>query len=200
MTTASRTQDKVAVSGEAGKPKAERSVVDDKLLAGIVKGDERSLAMLYDRHSATALALATRVCSSRTLAEDAVQEAFLSLWHRPGNFDPRCGSVRGFLMAVVHHKAVDAVRREMSLRRRDELAFDPKPFHEDDMTEAAWISIRRSRVRQALRQLPPAQYEALHLAYLQGLTYVEVATRLDIPLGTAKSRMRDGMIKLKALI
>jgi RNA polymerase sigma-70 factor, ECF subfamily len=171
------------------------------LLSGLAAGDQRCLAALYDRYGNAALGLAFKVCGNRTIAEDIVQEAFLALWQRPDSFDAKRGSAGSFLMGIVHHKAVDAVRREASVHRREEhFAVDPQQSSEDEVVEAAWISLRKAKVLAVLRQLSPVQREALELAYLKGLTYSEVAERLNIPLGTAKTRMRDGMIRLRALL
>jgi RNA polymerase sigma-70 factor, ECF subfamily len=171
------------------------------LLKGLAAGDQRCLAALYDRYGNAALGLAFKVCGNRTIAEDIVQEAFLALWQRPDSFDAKRGSAGSFLMGIVHHKAVDAVRREASVHRREEhFAVDPQQSSEDEVVEAAWISLRKAKVLAVLRQLSPVQREALELAYLKGLTYSEVAERLNIPLGTAKTRMRDGMIRLRALL
>lgn len=171
------------------------------LLSGLGAGDQRCLAALYDRYGNTALGLAFKVCGNRTIAEDIVQEAFLALWQRPDSFDAKRGSAGSFLMGIVHHKAVDAVRREASVHRREEnFAVDQQESSEDQVVEAALISLRKAKVLAVLRQLSPVQREALELAYLKGLTYSEVAERLNIPLGTAKTRMRDGMIRLRALL
>jgi RNA polymerase sigma-70 factor, ECF subfamily len=176
-------------------------VSDAQLIGGIANGDQRCLAKLYDRYGGSALGLAWKVCGNRTIAEDVVQEAFLSIWQRPGTFDSRRGTAESFLLGIVHHKAVDAVRRESSVHRREEqFAAERLELIENDVVEAAWLSMRRQNVRNALKQLSDVQREALELAYLHGLTYNDVAKRLGIPLGTAKTRMRDGMIKLRALL
>ena len=174
---------------------------DSDLLSGLAAGDQQSLAALYDRYGNAALGLAFKVCGNRAIAEDIVQEAFLALWQKPGSFDSKRGSAGSFLMGIVHHKAVDAVRREAALHRREEsFAVEPQESSEDEVVEAAWISMRKTKVLAALGQLSDVQREALELAYLQGLTYSDVATRLNIPLGTAKTRMRDGMIRLRSLL
>lgn len=179
----------------------DESLDESKLLSGLAAGDQRCLAALYDRYGNAALGLAYKVCGNRTIAEDIVQEAFLALWQRPDSFDAKRGSAASFLMGIVHHKAVDAVRREASVHRREEnFAAEPAELAEDDVVEAAWISMRKQKVLAALKQLSDVQREALELAYLQGLTYSDVAARLNIPLGTAKTRMRDGMIRLRALL
>ena len=172
-----------------------------RLVKGLAAGDEGCLGELYDRYGNAALGLAYKICGNRTIAEDVVQEAFLALWQRPDSFDAKRGSTSAFLMGIVHHKAVDAVRREAAVHRREEnFGRDDREFSEEDVVEAAWVSMRRQKVRAALGQLSEVQREALELAYLQGLTYSDVAARLNIPLGTAKTRLRDGMIRLRALL
>lgn len=181
--------------------KAEEPSEDSELLGGLAAGNQGSLAALYDRYGNAALGLAFKVCGNRAIAEDIVQEAFLALWQKPDSFDARRGSAGSFLMGIVHHKAVDAVRREASVHRREEnFAAEPQESSEDEVVEAAWVAMRKSKVRAALAELSDVQREALELAYLQGLTYSDVAARLNIPLGTAKTRMRDGMIRMRTLL
>ncbi|HYN99169.1 MAG TPA: sigma-70 family RNA polymerase sigma factor [Actinomycetota bacterium] len=181
--------------------KVEESSEESDLLSGLAAGDQRSLAALYDRYGNAALGLAFKVCGNRAIAEDIVQEAFLALWQRPESFDSKRGSAGSFLMGIVHHKAVDAVRREAAVHRREEnFAVELQESSEDEVVEAAWVAMRKSKVLAALRQLSDVQREALELAYLQGLTYSDVAAKLNIPLGTAKTRMRDGMIRLRTLL
>jgi RNA polymerase sigma-70 factor (ECF subfamily) len=181
--------------------KVEETSDDSDLLGGLAAGNQQSLAALYDRYGNAALGLAFKVCGNRAIAEDIVQEAFLALWQKPDSFDARRGSAGSFLMGIVHHKAVDAVRREASVHRREEsFAAEPQESSEDEVVEAAWVAMRKSKVLAALGQLSDVQREALELAYLQGLTYSDVAARLNIPLGTAKTRMRDGMIRMRTLL
>lgn len=181
--------------------KAEEPSDDSDLLSSLAAGNQESLAALYDRYGNAALGLAFKVCGNRAIAEDIVQEAFLALWQKPDSFDARRGSAGSFLMGIVHHKAVDAVRREASVHRREEnFAAEPQESSDDEVVEAAWVAMRKSKVLAALKQLSDVQREALELAYLHGLTYSDVAARLNIPLGTAKTRMRDGMIRMRTLL
>ncbi len=174
---------------------------DRLLLARVVAGDQRAFVALFDRHGSQALGLALRICNNRTIAEDVVQESFLSIWQRAARFDPARGSVAAYLFSAVHNKAVDAVRHEASLRRRDEAHVDPATETAgDEVVEAAWIGVRRSEVGSAVARLSPVQREALELAYFEGLTYSEVARKLRIPLGTAKTRLRDGILQLRTLL
>lgn len=174
---------------------------DRALLAKVASGDRTAFAALYDRYGAATFGLALKICNNRALAEDVVQEAFLSIWQRAGRFDPERGSASAYLFAAVHNKAVDAVRHEESLRRREEGVGDlPSQTRGDEVVEAAWMAVRRTEVRSAVSRLSPVQREAMELAYFEGLTYSEVADKLGIPLGTAKTRLRDGMIRLRGLL
>lgn len=174
---------------------------DRQLLARITAGDNAAFAELYDRYSAVALGIAWKIGSDRTIAEDVVQEAFLSVWRRPGLYNPEKGSVSSYLFGAVHHKAVDAIRHEESVKRREQASSDGiETSSGDEVVEAADLSLRRDKVRSALHQLSGVQKEALELAYLEGLTYSEVAEKLGIPLGTAKTRLRDGLIRLRGLL
>lgn len=187
--------------GRRSTSETEEEFDEARLVGGMAAGDQQCLAELYNRYGNAALGLAFKICGNRTIAEDIVQEAFLALWQRPDSFDSRRGSASAFLMGIVHHKAVDAIRREASVHRREEnFAADTQDIQEDEVVEAAWAAMRRKKVLAALRQLSDVQRQALELAYLQGLTYSDVAERLNIPLGTAKTRMRDGMIRLRTLL
>ena len=174
---------------------------DRTLLVGIAEGDQLAFEMLYDRYSAAAFGVAWKICGNRSIAEDAVQEAFVSVWRRPGSFNPDKGSVAGYLFGAVHHKAVDAVRHEESIRRREQAAsVGQGDDSEEELVENAWLALRRDRVRTALDMLSDVQKEALELAYFGGLTYREVAEKLGIPLGTAKTRLRDGITRLRSVM
>ncbi len=174
---------------------------DRSLLQRVAGGDRDAFAALYDRYGASSFGMALKICNNRALAEDVVQEAFLSIWQRAGRFDSERGSVAAYLFAAVHNKAVDAVRHEESLRRREEGVADFATETEgEEVVEAAWLGVRRKEVRSAVARLSPVQREALELAYFEGLTYSEVADKLGIPLGTAKTRLRDGMIRLRGLL
>lgn len=164
------------------------------------RGDESSLGKLYDRYAPTALGVAAKVCGDRNLAEDAVQEAFLALWKRAASYDPAKGSVPGYIYGAVHHKAVDTVRKEESKRKRDALDAFQQASPAAEVEDAATASIDRDRVRFALQSLSAHQRQVLELAYFGGLSYPEVAKKLKIPLGTAKTRIRDGMLRLRTLL
>lgn len=178
---------------------AYRGLRDDQLIELVAEKDADALEALYDRYGRAAYSLARRILTDGTLAQDVVQEVFLSLWHDARRFDAGRGKVATYLLSMTHHRAVDAVRREENLRRwrtTDEvLEFAPDPgTGVEDEVEA---SERRAQVRAALAELPPAQREALALAYFGGYTQREVASLVGVPLGTVKTRMAAGMRKLK---
>jgi RNA polymerase sigma-70 factor (ECF subfamily) len=174
---------------------------DAELFRRVAGGDREAFERLYDRYAATAYGIAKRVCGNSILAEDVVQEAFLSIWRRPTSYRPDRGRVGSYLFGVVHNKAVDAIRHEESLRRR-EAAYGgiEDEVGPDQVVESAWSVARGQQVRDAIGRLSSVQREAIELAYFDGLTCTEVAAKLGIPLGTAKTRLRDGMIRLRNLL
>jgi RNA polymerase sigma-70 factor (ECF subfamily) len=173
---------------------------DAEVTGAISAGDVGAFESVYDRYAPQAYGLALRISRSRQIAEESVQDAFLSLWNRPGSYRPGRGSLLAYLLRIVHNKTVDAVRREESLRRRTLAADDVRGEMDDGgLTELAWEALRRHKVRATLQLLSDVQREALELAYFGGLTMSEVANTLGIPLGTAKTRIRDGMIRLRSL-
>jgi RNA polymerase sigma-70 factor (ECF subfamily) len=180
--------------------KAYRGLRDDQLVGLVAEKDADALEALYDRYGRAAYSLARRILTDGTLAQDVVQEVFLSLWRDARRFDAGRGTVATYLLSMTHHRAVDAVRREENLRRWRtsdealELEPDPKANSVEDEVESAE---RRAEVRAALAVLPPAQREALLLAYFGGYTQREVAALVGVPLGTVKTRMAAGMRKLK---
>jgi RNA polymerase sigma-70 factor, ECF subfamily len=171
---------------------------DEAVVALAARSDDTALAELYDRHGRTAYALALRVLRDAALAEDAVQDGFLTAWRTAAGFDPARGKASTWLLTLVHRRAVDVVRRE-ERRRADVL--DDAPIASGDATdESAEIRDERRRVQAALAKLPPDQREALELAYYGGLTQTELAERLGVPLGTIKSRMFTALSRLRDLL
>ena len=187
---------------EARAPSADASDAD--LVARIGAGDPRALDALYSRYGRPAFSLAARICSDRGLAEDVVQEVFLALWRDHGRFDGRRGTLGSWLMTVVHHKAVDAVRREVTRRRHHPLAESPEDAAADTPVHAAdrlaLGAVIGDQVRAALGRLPREQRETLGLAYYGGYTQREVAALTGVPVGTVKSRMFAGVARLRVLL
>ena len=179
--------------------KAYRGLRDSQLVELVAQRDAGALEALYDRYGRAAYSLARRILTEETLAQDVVQEVFLSLWRDARRFDPGRGTAATYLLSMTHHRAVDVVRREENLRRWRtsdeglELEPDPKARVEDEVE----ASERRAEVRSALAELPAAQREALLLAYFGGYTQREVAALVGVPLGTVKTRMAAGMRKMK---
>jgi RNA polymerase sigma-70 factor (ECF subfamily) len=171
---------------------------DEALVLLAARSEESALAELYDRYGRTAYGLALRVLRDQTLAEDAVQEAFLTVWRTASRFVPERGKASTWILTLVHRRAVDTVRREQR-RRGEALDRAVEPVVEG-VEEDAWLHLQRERVQSALRRLPDAQREALELAYYGGLSQSELAERLGQPLGTIKSRMFTGLSRLRELL
>jgi len=171
---------------------------DEALVALVARSDEPALAELYDRIGGIAYALAYRILRDESLAEDAVQEAFLGLWRAAATFIPERAKASTWVLTLVHRRAVDLVRRE-ERRRTEPLEDAPEPTTVS-AEDSAWLHLERERVQDALRRLPDQQREAIELAYYGGFTQSELAERLGQPLGTIKSRMFSGLSRLRELL
>lgn len=168
----------------------------NRLLLDAAAGDRAAFAALYDDTARLVFGIALRVVRDRTLAEDVSQEIFVEVWRTAGRFDPERGTARAWITTIAHRRAVDHVRREQSQReRRDRAAALAEPAASDVATEVE-EELDRAEVRTALHDLTDLQRQAVELAYYGGLTYREVAEHLDTPLGTIKTRMRDGLLRL----
>jgi RNA polymerase sigma-70 factor (ECF subfamily) len=172
----------------------------DEDLAELVRdGEPRALEILFDRHGGPAFSLAYRMCGRRPMAEDIVQEAFLSLWRAGGRYDRRRGTVRTWVLTVVHNRAIDAFRRETTVASRDvagDEAAERMPAAERTDTEVERRAEARE-VREALATLPTEQRQVIELAYFGGFTHQEISDMLALPAGTVKGRMRLGLGKLR---
>lgn len=171
---------------------------DEALVALVSRSEESALAELYDRVGGIAYGLAYRILRDESLAEDAVQDAFLGLWRSAGSFIPERAKASTWILTLVHRRAVDLVRREQR-RRTEPIENAPEPS-EGSAEEAAWLRLERGRVQAALAELPDQQREAIELAYYGGYTQAELAERLGQPLGTIKSRMFAGLTRLRELL
>jgi RNA polymerase sigma-70 factor (ECF subfamily) len=168
------------------------------LLRLSARGDQQAFARLYDATAARAYGLAVRVVRDPAQAEEVTQEAFLELWRTASRFDPERGSAISWVLTLVHRKAVDRVRSAEAASRRDTTyQHQQGEVAHDQTAEAAHSSLEAKRVRAAMDQLTPVQREAIELSFFGGYTHTEVATLLDLPLGTAKTRIRDGLIRLR---
>jgi RNA polymerase sigma factor (sigma-70 family) len=163
-------------------------------------GDRTAFEELYVRYGAAAFGLGMRVTGQSLLAQEVVQDAFLALWRAPEAYDPARGPFRTFFLSLVHHRAVDTVRREERLRRRTE-RLNPERLVDEDVAEGvveeAWLAYRRSHIRAALESLPLEQRTVLELAYFRGMTQAAISEELNIPLGTVKTRTLAAMRKLQ---
>lgn len=175
---------------------------DEELVARLLQRDTAAFAQLYDRHSRMAFGLAYRLLGEPTGAEDVVQEAFLSVWRQAASFRPERSAVRTWLLSIVHHRAIDRLRRSSTHEITDG-AIESLPERADESVDVAHevaLSIDGERVRAALATLPGEQRQAIELAYFGGYSHSEIARMLAIPAGTVKGRLRIGLQKLRALL
>jgi RNA polymerase sigma factor (sigma-70 family) len=173
-------------------------VEDADLLARIAAGDQHAIETLHERFAPGMYAVAMRVTRSERLSQEAVQDAFMAVWQDPRRYDPTRGSLGPWMFTLARYKAIDAVRREAAVKRQTvevDLELHEAP---DDVHDEVWRGLRRERLNEAIRSLPEDQRRALSLAFIQGLTHVEVAGREGIPLGTAKTRIRTALLRLRA--
>jgi RNA polymerase sigma-70 factor, ECF subfamily len=177
---------------------------DRELVLRIGKGDQEAFRGLFGRYAPAAKALALRVVRQSHLAEEIVQEAFTALWKNPDGYDQQRGSVKSWLMGMVHHRAVDLVRREEAHRRRAEQsipqAMQTEPDPADQVVEEIGAPEERAAVRTALDALPPEQRQVIELMYFDGRSQSQIAADLDLPLGTVKSRTLLGMRRLRGVL
>jgi RNA polymerase sigma-70 factor (ECF subfamily) len=170
------------------------------LTDAIVRSDEEALAEAYRRHAVASRSLALRLVRDQSLAEEVVQEVFLRLWRSADRFDGTRGSLRSYLLAQTHGRALDLLRSEVARRRREEREAQLSRERKIDVESEAIANTVADEVRRALASLPADEREPVELAYLGGLPYREVAVRLGIPEGTAKSRIRSGLSRLRGAL
>ena len=175
------------------------SLADEDVMALVCDGDPRAFEVLYDRHSGAAFSLAYRIVGNRGVAEDISQEAFLSIWRSRLRYRADRGSVRTWVLGIVHHRTIDALRRNQVHDRRRASAEgleERQEAPERTDVEAARREEARS-VRAALETLPDQQTKVIELAYFGGFTHTQIAEMLNMPIGTVKGRMRLGLEKLR---
>jgi RNA polymerase sigma-70 factor (ECF subfamily) len=183
-------------------------LADAELMAQVAQRRRDALEVLYDRHAAAALGFAMQFLDDRALSEEAVQEAFWRVWKRAGTFDPGRAQFATWLLTIVHHLAIDELRRQRGRPQRAEPgraedgedALSEIPADEPGVPEQAWAKLQGEHVRAAMAQLPEAQHTVVRMAYFEGLTHREIAAQLGEPLGTVHTRARLALIRLKELL
>jgi len=177
---------------------------DEALINAIAEEAEWAMEPLYERYNRVLYSLAYRMVADHQIAEDLLQEAFLSVWRRATSYSPQSGTVRSWLISIVHHRTIDylrAVRRRAGLKEVtwEEVELDERTAF-PDVWEEALRSVQSAQLRAALRNIPSEQRMVIELAYFQGWTHSEIAEGCEIPLGTVKARMRLGLSRLKRLL
>jgi RNA polymerase sigma-70 factor, ECF subfamily len=176
-----------------------RSLADEDVMQLVRRGDPRAFEIIYERHASAAFSLAYRMMGTRSGAEDVLQDAFLSAWRSGERYDRARGSVRTWLLGIVHHRAIDALRRATvhDRRRVDDEGIEER-FEARERTD---VEVARREeadvVRAAMGSLPADQCQVIELAYFGGFTHTEIAEMLEAPVGTVKGRMRLGLKKMR---
>jgi len=176
---------------------------DEELVARLRERDSSAFTVLYDRYNRMAFGLAYRMLSDPLAAEDVVQEAFLSVWHQAETFQAERSAARTWVLSIVHHRAIDRIRRGTAAREVSADALENPTDRADesvDIEHQVGSLLEAKQVRQALGLLPLEQRRAIEMAYFAGLSHSEIAGRLEVPLGTVKGRLRIGLQKMRALL
>jgi RNA polymerase sigma-70 factor, ECF subfamily len=173
-------------------------LADEDLISFVQANDPQAFATVYDRHGRAAYSLAYRMMGERQAAEDLVQDAFLKVWRAAGSYRTERGSVRTWILSIVHNRGIDQLRSRASRRRTQEKIEASAPTSQPSEAFAqTWRNSQREQVREALKTLPQEQLKIVELAYFSGYTHMEIAELLGLPLGTVKGRMRLGLKKVK---
>ena len=192
----------VRMSPDPGEPSARNTYREDgDLAAGLRRREPLAMEVLYDRLSRQAFGLAYRILGDGPSAEDVVQEAFLALWRRAERIDPARGKLSSLVLTLVHHRAIDVLRANRGQQSR-QMSVDLAEVEkiDADVSERVLQSLSRDNVRAALAGVPDDQRRAIEMAYFEGLTHIEIAEALELPLGTVKSRLRLGLEKMRAAL
>jgi RNA polymerase sigma-70 factor, ECF subfamily len=188
----------ISLQDRAGKERRYLLVADEDLMSLTSGGDAEAFTALYDRHVRAAYSLAYRMMGERQATEDLVQEAFLKVWRAAGIYRAERGSVRIWILSIVHNRGIDQIRSHASRRRTQErIEASASRSQPSEAFAEAWRNSQKSQVKEALRELPPEQLKVLELAYYSGHTHVEIAELLGLQLGTVKGRMRLGLKRIR---
>ncbi len=173
----------------------------EQCLVRAADGDQRAFAEVYDATSSRVFGLVLRILVDRAQAEEVAQEVYLEAWRQAKRFDPDRGAAISWLLQIAHARAIDRVRASQSQRDRDaRIGVRDTAVPIDLVSEQAEVSLEAARARKALRELSDPQRQAIELAYFDGLTQTEIAERVGAPLGTVKTRLRDGMVRLRGIL
>jgi RNA polymerase sigma-70 factor, ECF subfamily len=173
-------------------------LADEDLISMVEAADADAFATLYDRHSRAAFSLAYRMMGERQAAEDLAQDAFLKVWRSASSYRAERGSVRTWILSIVHNRGIDQIRSQASRRRtQDKIEASTPRSQPSEAFAQTWRNSQRDQIREALDTLPPEQLKILELAYFSGYTHVEISELLRLPLGTVKGRMRLGLKKIR---
>ncbi|HZB08177.1 MAG TPA: sigma-70 family RNA polymerase sigma factor [Rubrobacter sp.] len=173
-------------------------LADEDLISLVEAADAEAIATLYDRHSRAAFSLAYRMMGERQASEDLTQDAFLKVWRGASSYRADRGSVRTWILSIVHNRGIDQIRSQASRRRTQEKIEASAPRSQPSEAFAETLrNSQRDQVKEALNTLPPEQLKILELAYFSGYTHVELSDLLGLPLGTVKGRMRLGLKKIR---
>lgn len=173
---------------------------DGQTAAALQRGDATAIEALYERYGRLALGVAYRILNDRSAAEDAVQEAFVAVWRNAAGFDASRGGLRTWLLSIVRNRAIDRLRGGARARAEVQLDLTESAGDVPDPWAAVALDLERKQIREAFDELPDAQRRTLGLAYFAGLTQVEIAEQMQVPLGTVKGRMRIGLEKMRAFL
>jgi RNA polymerase sigma-70 factor, ECF subfamily len=184
--------------GAAAASASSSGLTDEQLIQRLATGlDEQALSELYDRYQAPMYGLAMRVTNDAGLAQDAVQEAFISIWRNAARYSEARASVRTWMLSITHHRAVDLNRRRRPTTPLPEIEMASAAFSTPDVWPEVSRAVDADSVRTAMSTLPDSQRQAIELAYFDGLTQLEISDRTGAPLGTVKSRVRLGLVQLR---
>jgi RNA polymerase sigma-70 factor (ECF subfamily) len=173
-------------------------LADEDLISLVEAADAEAFATLYDRHSRAAFSLAYRMMGERQASEDLMQDAFLKVWRSASSYRAERGSVRTWILSIVHNRGIDQIRSQASRRRTQDKIEASAPRSQPSEAFAETLrNSQRNQVREALDTLPPEQLKILELAYFSGYTHMEISDLLRLPLGTVKGRMRLGLKKIR---